>query len=138
MQAAVSHDARLRPLLQPLLSVRHAHLQPLEAIVLAQQGLRLCFGQPGPCDTGCDGVAGAIRAVHEAGLWVGDVLSAIGFDDTGRVVVNGVGAHWDLTDPFAGHPSVHEYGLRIRWRQQGDLLQLVDLAGRLITCENAA
>lgn len=138
MQAAISHDARLRPLLQPLLSVRHPHLQPLEAIVVGEEGLRLWFGQPQPCGPGCDGVAGAVRAVHGVGLWVGDLLSTIGFDDDGRVVLNGVGAHWDLGDPFAGHPSVHEYGLRIQWRQQSDLLQLVDLSGRLIACDHVA
>lgn len=43
-------------------------------------------------------------------------------------MVTGVGASWDLSDPFAGHPSAGDHDLRIRWRQAGDLHGLAGLA----------
>lgn len=138
MRATICHDEHLRDLLRPLLAVRHSHLQPLEAVGVSAEGYTLHYGQPDPCRPDCDGVPGALNAVHEAGLWVGDVLASVGFDNAGRVVLTGVGSSWNLTDPFAGHPSVTGFDLRITWRQQGDLLQMADLMGRLVTCGKAA
>lgn len=72
-------------------------------------------------------------------MWVGDLTSAVGFDDVGRVVLIDVGRWWDLSDPFRGHPSTRgQSDLRIPWRQEGDLLQLADLSEALIRCETLA
>lgn len=134
MEATVAYDTALRRLLQPLLAVRHPHLRPLLAVQVSDATLSLHYGQSAPCTTGCEGLRGAMRAVHAAGLWVGNMLEAIGLDDLGRVVLSDVGAHWDLADPFAGHPSTSGYDLRVAWRQRGDDLQLRDLECDLTQC----
>ncbi len=134
MQATITVDTGLRQLLQPLLAVRHPHLRPLVSVRDDARRLALYYGQPPACEPGCEGLRGAVRAIHGAGLWVGDLVSCIGLDNAGRVVLTGVGSTWDLRDPFAGHPAAHTYDLRVRWRQQGDLLQLDQLADALISC----
>jgi len=122
-------------LLQPLLTVRHAHLRPLEALARGQESVSLHYGEPGPCAYGCDGIVGALRAVHRAGLWVGDLLAAIGLDSSGRVILTGVGSTWDLADPFAGHPAAGGVrDLRVGWRQRSDLAQLPRLSRDLLRC----
>lgn len=134
MQATIDYDTTLRRLLQPLLCVRHPHLRPLQAVRITDGQMALHYGQTQECGAGCDGVAGALRAIHAAGLWVGNVLEAIGLDERGRVVLTGIGSHWDLADPFAGHPAVTGYDLRVTWRQRGDELQLQDLENELTRC----
>lgn len=134
MQATITYDTGLRRLLQPLLAVRHAHLRPLLAISANAHSLSLHYGRPDACQSPCDGVRGALRAIHAAGLWVGDVLAGVGLDELGRVVLSGVGSGWDLADPFAGHPAAVGYDLRIGWRQRGDILQLDDISGALTRC----
>jgi hypothetical protein len=105
--------------------VRHAHLMPLEAVVGTASGWRLRYGEAAACPPGCHGIPGAVAAVHDAGLWVGDVKASLLLDAAGRVVLGGIGGSWDLADPFAGHPSTRGVSdLRIAWRQQGDELQL--------------
>ncbi len=138
MQATIDYDTTLRRLLQPLLGVRHPHLRPLRAVRITEGRMALHYGEAQPCGSGCDGIRGAMRAVHAAGLWIGNVLESIGLDERGRVVLSGVGSAWDLTDPFAGHPSVTEFDLRVSWRQRGDDLQLRDLEGELTRCAHAA
>ena len=138
MQPITSQDAGLSTLLNLLIRVSHAHLRPLRSVQLATDGMRLGYGQPPVCEPGCDGVPGAVRAIHEAGLWVGTVLDRTGFDHQGRVVLGGVGTDWDMRDPFAGHPSVTGFDLRIEWRQSGDLLQLANLPERLLECPRGA
>lgn len=134
MQATVVNDSALRRLLQPLMAVRHAHVRPLLAVRIARSELSLHYGQPGPCAAACDGIRGALDAVHAAGLWVGNLVESVGFDDRGRIVLSGLGSSWDLKDPFAGHPCTTGYDLRVRWRQRGDLLQLEDLSEELMQC----
>lgn len=134
MQALIEYDTALRRLLQSLLAVRHPHLRPLQAIRVSDSAMVLHYGQPGACDEVCDGLGGAVRAVHSAGLWVGTLVECVGLDERGRVVLSGVGLDWDLADPFAGHPSTTGYDLRVKWRQQGDLLQLDDIEGALTHC----
>lgn len=127
MQAAIPSDTAWHRLLQPLLTVKHPHLQPLEIVSMRSDGMQLRYGQSGPCPPLCTGLWGAVRAVHGAGLWVGDLLSSLGLDGVGRSVLLGVGSRWVLTDPFAGHPSVHGDDLRIGWRQRSDLHLLATL-----------
>lgn len=134
MRATIDNDSVLRRLLQPLMSVRHPHLRPLTAVRIAGRNLSLHYGQPGPCDQSCDGVRGAMHRLHAAGLWIGDVVESLGLDERGRVVLSGVGAQWDLSDPFAGHPSVKGYDLRVGWRQQSDDLQLQAIDNALTRC----
>lgn len=134
MQATIDYDTTLRRLLQSLLAVRHPHLRPLQAIRITEGRMALHYGVAEECGATCDGVRGALRAVHAAGLWVGHVLESIGFDERGRVVLTGVGSDWDLTDPFAGHPSVSGSDLRVKWRQRGDDLQMCDLENELTRC----
>ncbi len=134
MQATIENDSVHRRLLQPLMAVRHPHLRPLQAVRVCDDALWLHYGQPGPCQLSCDGLRGALGAVHAAGLWVGDVLQSTGLDEQGRVVLAGIGASWDLRDPFAGHPSTTGFDLRIAWRQRGDLLQLDDIESALTQC----
>ena len=134
MQASIQYDTALRRLLQKLLVVRHAHLRPLQAIRVSDSDMALHYGQPGPCQAACGGLGGALRAVHAAGLWVGALVECVGLDETGRVVLSGVGSSWNLSDPFAGHPSTTGYDLRVGWRQRGDLLQLHDIEGALTRC----
>lgn len=139
MLTTIEHDVRLQRLLQSLLSVRHSHLRPLLAVSVGPASIGLHHGQPGPCLPRCGGIHEAIRAIHEAGLWVGDLTSAVGFDEVGRVVLIDVGSRWDLQDPFRGHPSTRgESDLRIAWRQQSDLLQLANLSAALLRCETLA
>lgn len=139
MQATTTFDSRLWGLLLTLRSVRHPHLRPLLSVSGREPMVSLRYGEPGRCPPGCDGIEGALRAIHRAGLWVGDVLAAAGFDGLGRVVLNGVGSDWDPGDPFAGHPSVTpgESDLRIAWRQRGDVLQMAGFASGLTRCEAA-
>lgn len=134
MQATIVFDSALRRLLQPLLAVRHAHLRPLIAVQVSDTTLSLHYGQASACEAGCDGLRGALRAVHDAGLWVGNLLDSVGLDDRGRVVLTDVGTQWDLADPFAGHPSCTGYDLRVKWRQRGDELQLQQVEGELTRC----
>lgn len=139
MLTTIEHDVRLQRLLQSLLSVRHSHLRPLLAVSVGPASIGLHHGQPGPCLPRCGGIHEAIRAIHQAGLWVGDLTSAVGFDEVGRVVLIDVGSRWDLHDPFRGHPSTRgESDLRIAWRQQSDLLQLANLSAALLRCETLA
>jgi hypothetical protein len=134
MQATIDYDTTLRQLLQPLLGVRHPHLRPLRAVRISEGRMALHYGRAQECAVGCDGIRGALQAIHAAGLWIGNVLESIGLDERGRVVFTGVGSNWDLRDPFAGHPSVTGYDLRVKWRQRGDDLQLSDLEGELTRC----
>ncbi len=127
MQATTPTDRAWHRLLQPLLTVKHPHLQPLEVVSLSPDGIRLRYGQSGPCPPLCTGLWGAVRAVHGAGLWVGDVLSSLGLDTVGRCALLGVGSGWVLTDPFDGHPAASGDGLRIGWRQRADLHLLATL-----------
>lgn len=139
MLATIDHDVRIHQLLQKLLPIRHSHLRPLLAVSVGPEHLRLHYGQPGPCLPMCGGIREAVRTVHGAGLWVGDVRTAVGFDDVGRVVLSEVGSQWDLADPFRGHPSTADRpDLRIAWRQSGEVLQLADLADSLMRCETLA
>lgn len=138
MHTTVHHDVRLDELLDALIQVRHPHLLPLLAVHESGDGLALEYGQPPGCPKACDGVGGALEAVHEAGLWVGDVLDRIGLDEQGRVVLAAVGSDWDLRDPFAGHPSVRFADLRIAWRQNGDRLQFAEMSGPLVSCSRSA
>lgn len=134
MQATTDYNPALRQLLQPLLAVRHPHLRPLQAIRITEDRMVLHYGTAEQCDETCDGVRGAMRAIHAAGLWVGNVLEAIGLDESGRVVLSQVGSDWDLCDPFAGHPSVSGYDLRVKWRQRADEQQMRDLESELTRC----
>ncbi len=134
MLGRMTVDAQLRRLLQPLMSVRHAHLRPLQAMTSGSRRLSLHYGDPEACSSGCEGLLGALRAVHAAGLWVGDLSKAISFDERGRVTLTGVGTAWDLIDPFADHPSAGAPDLRVRWRQRADLLQLRSLPDHLVAC----
>jgi hypothetical protein len=139
MLGTIHHDVRIHQLLQRLLPVRHSHLRPLLAVSVGRQGIGLHYGQPGPCLPRCDGVRGALLAVHAVGLWVGDLRTSIGFDDIGRVVLSEVGSQWDVEDPFRGHPSTAgRTDLRVAWRQSGELMQLADLAETLVECETLA
>lgn len=128
-------DAQMPDLLEALSHVRHAHLQPLLSVVRAD-GLIACeYGDPGGCPPGCDGLVGAVFAVHRAGLWVGPLRRAVSLDRRGRAVLSGVGSGWDLADPFAGHPSVTgQPDLRIAWRQRGDVNQLWAMPRELRVC----
>lgn len=134
MQATIDYDTTLRRLLQSLLAVRHPHLRPLQAIRITDGQMALHYGLAEQCGATCDGVRGALRSVHAAGLWVGNVLESIGLDDRGRVVLTGVGSSWDLSDPFAGHPCVTGPDLRVNWRQRGDEFQLRELESELTRC----
>ena len=135
MRATTIFDPGLRHLLQPLLSLRHAHLRPLDAVTVGAGLVCLEYGQPGACEPGCGGLEDALLTVHRAGLWVGDVRAAVGLDDVGRVVLAGVGSSWDLSDPFAGHPATRgEPGLRVPWRQRADLAQVSRLAPQVRLC----
>ncbi len=135
MQATTTFDVRLRRLLQSLLTVRHPHLRPLETVTTGRHTVSLLYGEPSQCPPACDGVAGAVRAVHGAGLWVGDLLAAIGLDGVGRVVLTGVGCSWSLADPFADHPATRgRQDLRIAWRQRADLAELSKMPGDLLAC----
>jgi hypothetical protein len=135
MEATTTFDVRLQSLLQPLLSVRHPHLQPLESVTTSPRTVSMVYGEPGPCRPDCDGVAGAVHALHTAGLWVGDMLAAIGMDSRGRVVLSGVGTSWSLADPFARHPATRgQEDLRIAWRQRADLAALSQMPSELLAC----
>ncbi|HNL52609.1 MAG TPA: hypothetical protein PKL68_11720 [Actinomycetota bacterium] len=134
MVGRTSFDAQLRRLLQPLMSVRHAHLRPLEAVTSGVSGLSLHYGEPEACVAGCEGLVGAIRALHAAGLWVGDLSSSLARYGSGRVILSGVGSTWELRDPFRDHPSATTADLRVAWRQRSDRDQLGRLAGHLVTC----
>ncbi len=127
-------DVRLRALLQPLMSVRHAHLRPLEAVTSGANRLSLHYGEPQVCPPECDGLWGAVRILHAAGLWVGDVSRALVRDASGRVVLSGVGSVWDLSDPFADHPSAGASDLRVTWRQRADRAQMGRLDPGLLSC----
>jgi hypothetical protein len=128
MHVLIPECPALWPLLQRLLAVRHAHLMTLEAVVPTALGWRLRYGDPGPCRTDCDAVQGAVRSVHAAGLWVGNLMPLLVLDGSGRVVIGNLGATWDPADPFAGHPSTRGVSdLRIAWRQEGDRRQLPHL-----------
>ncbi|MEZ5185803.1 MAG: hypothetical protein R2720_08660 [Candidatus Nanopelagicales bacterium] len=138
MQITIANDHRVHPYLQALLPIRHAHLRPLLAVGVGARRITLHYGRPGPCLPDCTGVEPALRAIHDAGLWVGDLVEAVGLDDVGRVVLNGVGSKWELHDPFAGHPATRgEFDLRIAWRQRGDLLQL-SRTGSMTRCDMVA
>jgi len=134
MQATIPRNGQWHRLLQPLLTLDHPHLQPLKAVSLRDGGMQLHYGQAGPCPPLCTGLWGALRAVHGVGLWVGDLLSALATDDAGRSVIGGVGSGWVLGDPFAGHPSAQDAGLRIGWRQRVDLQQLSALDAAVTDC----
>jgi hypothetical protein len=136
MQATIPRNGQWHRLLQPLLTLDHPHLQPLKAVGLREGGMDLHYGQPGPCPPLCTGLWGAVRAVHGVGLWVGDVLGALGKDDVGRSVIAGIGSGWVLGDPFAGHPSVQGSHLRIGWRQRADLQQLSALDAAVTDCQS--
>lgn len=137
MQASVVYDVSRRRLLQPLTAVRHPHLQPLTAIRASVGSLALHYDEAGSCGPACDGIKGAVQAVHAAGLWVGNVLAAVGLDDAGRWVLTGVGTAWDMADPFAGHPSASSADLRIRWRQAADVRDLSALPEAITHCASA-
>lgn len=134
MEATIDNDCALRRLLQPLMSVRHAHLRPLLAVRITGSEMSLHYGQPQLCERACDGLRGAMLRLHAAGLWIGELVESLGLDDRGRVVLSGVGSQWDLTDPFAGHPCVKDYDLRVAWRQRGDELQLQAIDNALTRC----
>ncbi|MEI2641094.1 MAG: hypothetical protein U0R28_00715 [Candidatus Nanopelagicales bacterium] len=134
MQATVVYDVSRRRLLQPLMGVRHAHLHPLTAVRAGSESLSLHYGEAGACGPACDGIAGAVRAVHAAGLWIGNILSAVGLDEAGRWVLSGVGSAWDLADPFAGHPAASTHDLRIPWRQAADVRDLAELPVAVTHC----
>lgn len=139
MLTTIEHDVRLHRLLQSLLPVRHSHLRPLLAVSVGPASIGLHHGQPGPCLPRCGGLHEAVRVIHQAGLWVGDLMSAVGFDEVGRVVLIDVGGRWDLRDPFQGHPSARgQSDLRIPWRQNGDLMQLANLSEALLCCQTLA
>ena len=137
MQASVAHDVSRRRLLQPLMAVRHPHLDPLTAVRAGSSSLSLHYGQSDPRGPVCEGIAGALRAVHAAGLWVGDLLAAVGLDEAGRWVLSGVGSAWDLADPFAGHPAATGHDLRIPWRQACDIRDLAGLPPAVTHCASA-
>ena len=134
MVGRTSFDAQLRRLLQPLMSVRHAHLRPLEAVTSGVSGLSLHYGEPEACVAGCEGLAGAIRALHAAGLWVGNLSSSLARYGSGRLILCGVGPAWGFGDPFLEHPSPTIADLRRAGRQRSDRDQLGRLAGHLVTC----
>jgi hypothetical protein len=134
MRATIAYDVHLRRLLQSLLGVRHPHLRPLLAVRMGPPAISLYYGDPQPCARGCDGIQGAVRAVHRAGLWVGGLVPALGLDASGRIVLSGVGASWDLRDPFAGHPSARAFDLRVPWRQSRDLHELDGVEDVLRQC----
>lgn len=134
MQASVVYDVSRRRLLAPLMAVRHAHLRPLTAVRAGSAALSLHYDQAADCGPECDGLAGAVRAVHDAGLWVGNLLSAVGLDEAGRWVLGGVGSAWDLADPFAGHPAARGVDLRIPWRQVADVRDLAELPAAVTHC----
>lgn len=135
MPTITEFDVQLPSLLEALSGVRHPHVQPLLGVATAG-GMWSCeYGESGMCWPGCDGLAGAVLAVHRAGLWVGRLRRAVSLDGHGRAVLSGVGSDWELADPFAGHPSVTgRPDLRIAWRQRGDLAQLSSLPPELRTC----
>ncbi len=134
MLGRTSIDVQLRRLWQPLMSVRHAHLRPLEAVTSGATRMSLHYGEPDACAPGCEGLWGALRALHAAGLWVGDVSKMVTQHESGRTILSGVGSAWDLRDPFADHPSAHTSDLRVDWRQRSDLEQVGRLPEHLVRC----
>jgi hypothetical protein len=132
--ARTSIDVQLRRLLQPLMSVRHAHLRPLEAVTAGRRHVSLHYGEPEACTPDCDGLWGALRVLHTAGLWVGDVSAALARDGSGQMILEGVGSSWELTDPFADHPSAGGADLRVKWRQRADREHLARVAGPHVGC----
>lgn len=138
MQITIANDEHVHRFLQALLPIRHAHLRPLLAVGVGAQETTLHYGRPGPCLADCTGVDAALRAIHAAGLWVGNLIKAVSLDEFGRMVLSGVGSQWELHDPFMGHPSTRgTFDLRIAWRQRGDLLQL-SRAGSMTRCDTVA
>ncbi len=83
---------------------------------------------------GCEGLAGAMRALHAAGLWVGDLSSSLARYGSGRLILSGVGSAWELRDPFREHPSATIADLRVAWRQRSDRDQLGRLAADMVNC----
>lgn len=134
MLGRVRLDGHLRRLLRPLMSVRHAHLRPLEAVTSGASRLSLHYGEAPACVAGCEGLWGAVQVLHDAGLWVGDLSDVMAVDDAGRVVLSRVGTTWDLSDPFSEHPSAGPPDLRIRWRQRADREQLSRMSELLTRC----
>lgn len=134
MRHSVTSQGTVMDLLDNLMTVRHPHLVSLQSVNLAGGDMELVFAEPPQCRPGCDGVPGAMRALHASGLWIGTIVDHVSFDEHGRTVLVGVGSDWDLRDPFAGHPSVTGFDLRIAWRQQGEQLQLEQLPTSLLEC----
>ncbi|HQR78758.1 MAG TPA: hypothetical protein PLT68_00915 [Actinomycetota bacterium] len=135
MPTITEFDVELSSLLEELSRVRHAHLRPLLSVTPMGNAFACEYGEPGLCPSGCDGLVGAVRAVHRAGLWVGGLRRAVSLDTHGRALLSGVGSDWDLVDPFAGHPAASgRPDLRIGWRQSGDRHQLWSLPRELRIC----